>query len=136
MKKRRFSIWLLLTCIWLVVIFWHSSMPAETSNAESLGILAVLQTFFPQLTNELLRKLGHFGEFAVLGIFMTGAFRNANNFTLFKPLGMCLFTALFDETLQLSVAGRSGNVRDVWIDFSGALLGTLLTWLVFKLRKR
>ena len=111
-------------------------MPASASNAESLGFLAVVQTIFPWMTNQLLRKLGHFTEFAVLGVFVTGAFRNAKNFTLFKPLGLCLFTAVCDETLQLFVAGRSGNVRDIWIDFSGALLGTLLTWLIYKLRKR
>ena len=136
MKKRRFRIWLLLSCLWLVVIFGHSSMPAAASNAESLGFLAVIQTVIPWMTNQLLRKLGHFTEFAVLGVFVTGAFRNAKNFTLFKPLGLCLFTAVCDETLQLFIAGRSGNVRDIWIDFSGALLGTLLTWLVYKLRKR
>ena len=136
MKKRRFRIWLLLSFLWLVLIFVHSSMPASASNAESLGFLAVIQTVIPWMTNQLLRKLGHFTEFAVLGVFVTGVFRNAKNFTLFKPLGLCLFTAVCDETLQLFIAGRSGNVRDIWIDFSGALLGTLLTWLVYKLRKR
>lgn len=136
MKKRRFRVWLLLTCAWLIVIFGHSSMPAATSNAESLGFLAVLQRTFPWLTNHLLRKMGHFTEFAILGVFVTGTFRNAKNFTLYKPLGLCLFTAVCDETLQLFIAGRSGNVRDVWIDFAGAVCGTLLTWLICKLRKR
>ena len=135
MKKRRFRIWLLLSCLWLVVIFGHSSMPASASNAESLGFLAVVQTIFPWMTNHFLRKLGHFTEFAILGIFWTGTFRNAKNFTLFKPLGMCLFTAVCDETLQLFVAGRSGNVRDIWIDFAGAFLSTFVTWLIYKLRQ-
>ena len=48
---------------------------------------------------------------------------------------MCLFTAVCDETLQLFVAGRSGNVRDIWIDFAGAFLSTLVTWLIYKLRQ-
>lgn len=135
MKKRRFRIWLLLSCLWLVVIFGHSSMPASASNAESLGFLAVVQTIFPWMTNQLLRKLGHFTEFAVLGVFVTEAFRNAKNFTLFKPLGLCLFTAVCDETLQLFIAGRSGNVRDIWIDFAGAFLSTFVTWLIYKLRQ-
>ena len=135
MKKRRFRVWLLLTCAWLIVIFGHSSMPAATSNAESLGFLAVLQRAFPSLTNHLLRKIGHFTEFAILGVFVTGTFRNAKNFTLYKPLGLCLFTAVCDETLQLFIAGRSGNVRDIWIDFAGAACGTLLTWLICRLRK-
>ena len=136
MKKRRFRIWLLLSCLWLVVIFGHSSMPASASNAESLGFLAVVQTMFPWMTNHFLRKLGHFTEFAVLGVFVTGAFRNAKNFTLFKPLGLCLLAAVSDETLQLFISGRSGQLSDVWLDFSGALCGTLLFWLICKLTKR
>ena len=135
MKKKTNIIWILLSIAWTAVILRNSYMPAETSNAVSLGFLNVLQTVFPQLTNQILRKIGHFTEFAILGIFWTGTFRNAKNFTLFKPLGMCLFTAVCDETLQLFVAGRSGNVRDIWIDFAGAFLSTLVTWLIYKLRQ-
>ena len=136
MKKRRFRIWLLLSCLWLVLIFGHSSMSAAASNAESLGFLAVVQTIFPWMTHHLLRKLGHFTEFAVLGVFVTGTFRNAKNFTLFKPLGVCLLAAVSDETLQLFISGRSGQLSDVWLGFSGALCGTLLFWLICKLTKR
>lgn len=135
MKKRKFRIWLLLSLLWLALIFLHSAMPAEASNAESRGFLAVLQTVFPWLTHHLLRKIGHFAEFSVLGVLLTGTFHNAKNFTLFKPLGLCLLTAVCDETLQLFIAGRSGNLKDVWIDFAGAVCGTLLTWLIYKLRK-
>lgn len=136
MKKKIFSIWLLLSFAWTAIILRHSYMPAETSNAVSLGVLDALQVVFPWLTNHILRKAGHFTEFAILGIFWTGTFRNAKNFTLFKPLGMCLFTAVCDETLQLFIAGRSGNVRDIWIDFAGAFLSTLVTCLIYQFRKR
>ncbi len=39
-----------------------------------------------------------------------------------------LLTALTDETIQLFVPGRSGQVTDVWIDFSGVLTGLLSRW--------
>ena len=136
MKKRRFRIWLVLSCAWLAVIFWHSSMPAAVSNSESLGVLSVLRTVFPWLTNHLVRKMAHFSAFAVLGVLWTGTFRNAKNFTLFKPFGLCLLAAVSDETLQLFVAGRSGQLSDVWLDFSGVLFGMVLFWLICKLAKR
>lgn len=134
-KKSKFRIWLLLTLLWLGLIFLHSSMPIDVSYAESGGLLAVVQTVLPWMTHTLLRKLGHFLGFFVLGIFMTGTFRRASHFILLKPLAFTLLTALCDETLQLFVSGRSGRIADIWLDFSGAVCGILITWLIFKLRK-
>lgn len=134
-KKSKFRVWLVLTLLWLGLIFLHSSMPADASNAESSGLLAVVRTVLPWMTHAMLRKVAHFIEFSVLGIFMTGMFRYASRFILLKPLAFTLVTALCDETLQLFVAGRSGRITDIWLDFSGAVCGTLITWLIFKLRK-
>ena len=45
--------------------------------------------------------------------------------------------ALCDETIQLFVPGRSGQITDVWLDTVGYLTGALLTLLIFFLcRKR
>ena len=46
---------------------------------------------------------------------------------------VCLLYAASDEIHQLFVPGRSGEVRDVMIDFSGAVLGIALSMLVFLL---
>lgn len=128
MKKSNFCIWLVIVLLWLAVIFGHSAMPAAVSDSESLGLLAVLQRWFPALTNHLLRKLGHFSEYLVLGVFLSCLFRYARNFILLKPLACGLLAALCDETLQLYVPGRSGQVTDVWIDLAGAVCGCLLIW--------
>ena len=136
MKKKSFWIWLMLTVLWIGVIFWHSSRIAESSNAESLGLLYYVQKILPWMTNNLLRKCGHFAEFAVLGFLMTGMFRRLKNFILLKPIACALFVALCDETLQLFVPGRSGNVKDLWIDLGGIVFGSLLLWLFFRLRKK
>ena len=49
---------------------------------------------------------------------------------------MCIrdrFIPLCDESIQLLVPGRSGQISDVWLDFAGALTGlaaaALLLWL-------
>lgn len=134
-KKSKFRVWLVLTLLWLGLIFLHSSMPADASNAESSGLLAVVQTVLPWMTHAMLRKVAHFVEFFVLGICLTGAFRYAGRFILLKPLAFGLLTALCDETLQLFVRGRSGRISDIWLDLFGVVCGTLITWLIFKLRK-
>lgn len=136
MKKKKFYLWLVPTILWLIVVFGHSAMPASVSGKESLGLFAWLGELFPWLTHDLLRKLGHFGEFAILGFFFTGSFWNWKHFRLTKPLGSALFAALCDETLQLFIPGRSGEVRDIWIDFAGALCGSLFLWAILKLRKK
>lgn len=136
MKKKRFKVWLVLTILWMVVIFGHSAMPASVSNQESLGALAFLQNIFPGLTHQLLRKIGHFTEFAILGIFLTGTIWHHGKFQLYKPALASLLTALADETLQLFIPGRAGLLTDIWLDFGGAATGILIMWLIFCIRKK
>lgn len=128
-EKVEFRLWLLLSLLWLAVILFHSCMPAGTSNAESQGLLAVVQMLAPWMTHALLRSLAHFFSYLLLGIFVTGACLNTRGFSLLKPLALC------DETVQLFVPGRAGELKDLWVDFAGALLGTLLLRLLSKLRK-
>ena len=136
MKKKNFKVWLILTIVWTVLIFGHSAMPASVSDQESLGILGFLQNIFPNLTNHVLRKIGHFTEFAVSGLFFTGTFWYHGRFRLSKPLLAAFLTGFADETLQLFIPGRSGQITDVWLDFSGAVVGVLLMWIIFCIRKK
>ena len=135
MKKRSFRIYLILTLFWTAGIFLHSAMPAAASNAESGGVLAVVQMILPWITHGVLRKAAHFLEFAVLGILLTGTFHSARNFTLAKPMLFAVLTAMTDETIQAFTPGRNCALSDVWLDAAGALTGAVLLWLIFKLRK-
>ena len=56
MKRRSFRIYLILTLFWTAGIFLHSAMPAAASNAESGGVLAVVQMILPWITHGVLRK--------------------------------------------------------------------------------
>lgn len=135
-KKSRFRLWLILTVLWLALIFLQSSMPAKVSDAESGGLLEILQRVFPWLTHRLLRKLGHFTEFAIAGALLTRTSLLAKHFTLYKPLLLGLLTALSDETLQLFIEGRSGQISDIWLDAAGVLTGVLLIWLFDRIRRK
>lgn len=129
-QRQKFRLYLALTLGWMAVIFTHSLMPATVSRQESRGVLQILQRFLPFLSHFLLRKLAHFSAFAVLGALLarTVTLRTARQPAL--PFLFGLVSALCDETIQLFVAGRSGEVRDVWIDFSGVIVGALLVLLV------
>lgn len=135
MNQKKFRFWLILTVLWLIVIFGHSAMPSQISRQESLGVLSWLQKLLPRLEHGTLRKLGHMAEFGILGIFLTGCYWRYGGFRFHKPLCSALITAFLDETLQIFVSGRSGEVRDIWIDLSGALCGSLFMWVIFKIRK-
>lgn len=136
MNKKKFYLWLVPTLLWLAVIFGHSAMNASASSKESLELLGKLQELFPWLTHDILRKIGHFAEFSVLGFFLMGCFWNYKDFRIIKPLRSALLVGLYDETLQIFIEGRSAQVVDVWIDFAGALCGCLFLWAILKLQKK
>ena len=132
--KREYGRWYWwgLCAAWLAVIFCHSLMPAAVSHSESVGLLDRLIRLFPFLTLHLLRKLAHFGEFAVLGFLLAQCLR----LRIARPLLAGLLCALGDETIQLFVAGRSGEIRDVWIDFAGVAAAVVLVYFFRFLRGR
>ena len=74
------------------------------------------------------RKLAHFSEFALLGALITCAALchmwslSARVTVSVLCSGLC---AVMDEFHQLFVSGRSGQLKDVAIDFSGAVLGII-----------
>ena len=43
--------------------------------------------------------------------------------------------ALCDETLQKFVEGRAPEIKDIWLDFGGAVVSILIFWGFFSMRK-
>lgn len=101
------------------------SLPA----AEQAEIVASLQF--------IARKSAHFSLYMILGVLSFLAVISYEKLLFVLRLAIsctvCLLYAASDEIHQLFVPGRSGEVRDVMIDFSGAVLGILLSMLVFLL---
>lgn len=68
----------------------------------------------------VVRKLAHFCEYLLEGFLLMLCLRVYTRH-FFKhvswPVLGGLLTALTDETIQLFVPGRSGQVTDIWIDF-------------------
>jgi VanZ family protein len=149
-KFRLFVKYWLPVIIWLAVIFSASGDTKSYQHSSRL-IAPFVRWLLPNISPEALdstvlvvRKCAHLTEYAVLALLFWRAIR--------KPLRQdprpwswplagraVLFVALYaasDEFHQLFVATRDASLRDVVIDTFGAVLGIILLWGIYRLRKR
>ena len=120
------------------LLIWGNSMRTSTQSAQQSGsLLAFLTPWLtalgiqPEGFHSILRKLAHFSEYGLLGVLWTmelwlGPHREKRRGAM-ERLSFCMLTAFLDETIQLFVPGRSGEIRDVWIDTAGAWTGIVIT---------
>lgn len=121
-------------CIWTCFIWINSLLPANQSGVISGGLSYQLYHFLHlsvdfDLFHTLIRKCAHFSEFALLGILAFFAFKQQYPF---RAVLLCILTACTDETIQLFIDGRSGQLSDVMIDSSGALFGFITIFIIMK----
>ena len=138
MKKKRLLVLLLAAdAIWIWFILNRSSQSAAVSSEESGWVLAHVQRVLPFVTMHLLRKAAHFSEFAILGCLFFATWHLIKKPGILVPAGFGLLVAVCDELLQLSSEGRSCELRDILLDFTGVLTAVLmLRLLLHLLRKR
>ena len=145
---RRRAVWVILTLLWMLLIFWFSAKPAVQSARESHEVgmwigRIMMRLHGEQWTNAeleqfavgadfLVRKGAHMSEYAVLGFLMSGAWgvwdrrnRHVIRRAVFGLLSVALY-AVSDEAHQIFVPGRSGQVTDILLDSAGAAAGVLL----------
>lgn len=140
------SLWLL----YVAVVFGNSLVPAVQSSEQSAFVLGkVLEVMgavgmnHTGITEHIIRKTAHFTEYAVMGLLL---YQVLSQYRLPKTErwllhGLLGFLVPFvDETIQLFVAGRSGQISDMWLDCFGVLCGTAvwmgILWLLKKRRQR
>ena len=142
MQQQKTSHWLiafrviftaaLLACI--LFIFRNSMQTGEVSSARSQAVTTLVNGFLGKfglgpLSEHIIRKLAHFSEFMLEGFLLMLCLRvYTRRFVrhISWPILGGLLTALTDETIQLFSDGRSGQITDVWLDFSGVLTGILV----------
>lgn len=154
MKLNKFIRWIPVIA-WMTVIFLFSAQNSDNSSqTSSLPAEILARLFNPDFEqcseaykNMLLdrcqfiiRKLAHFSVYTVLGMLTYNAFRGYEKLSLrlsllFSAL-LCLLYAAGDEFHQSFVPGRNCQLRDVLIDFSGAVFGIALAALFIKLLKK
>lgn len=139
MVRKKFF-WTALTLIYLLFIYSNSMRTAPESTIQSQGILELIEMFFPfiihnlGLTEHILRKMAHFGEYLVLGMLLaqtvkTYGFLRLRQFWIVLISGFLMAAA--DEGIQLFTEGRSGQFSDVMLDLCGVMAG-LFMWRLIK----
>lgn len=139
---KKITLWILviITC---VMIFNFSSASGDSSDKISSKATKKITSFISKETDDslneksfsdihkIIRKLAHFIEFALLGIFvflLTRCYDFSLKKSVLIALAFILLYAITDEVHQLFVAGRSGRVKDVFIDFFGGCVGLFATF--------
>ncbi len=142
---KKIVLWAMVIFI-MTAIFIFSSEPAVDSDDTSRGftytVLSISERFralseeeqfeIVEACQHMVRKTAHFSIYLLLGFLLFMAlWASGLRFFFAAPL-IAAFYAAADELHQIFVAGRSGEIRDVLIDFTGALCGAFLALLITK----
>lgn len=136
MKK----ICILFAVLWMGVIFYMSHQPAKISSVQSNNVMHIIKKVSKseEVKNNInsftVRKGAHMFLFCVLGILFFKSVYNGDNIlkSVFIALLLTFLYACSDEYHQTFVVGRTGQFKDVLIDFSGAFIGVLIVSLIVK----
>lgn len=140
--KRKYIKWGIVIAF-MIGIFIFSNQPAEISDGNSRFVILVLKhigvdldSFLGNLANFIVRKAAHFTEYLILYILLYEAFKEDFDMrkSLVSSLIVLVLYACSDEVHQLFVPGRTGRIRDVLIDTSGAVIAMISIY--FKNRSR
>ena len=137
-KEKRTALTILVV-LTLAFIWCNSLMPGAISGAISDWFGAVLSHIFGGQVDTVhgrgvLRKLAHGTEYLVLGVELCLLLIPEKPWTALALSGV--LAALTDETIQLFVTERCGQIKDVWIDLGGFTVGVLVCLLVRFLYRR
>ena len=146
-ERMNYKKWIFLafSLFWLGTIFSFSLQPADESGdtSKEFGRMLV-ELVAPEWSDELdemspaqlehwnhvLRKCAHFTEYLILGVLVTNTlYHMPVHRKVLTGIGLCGIAAAVDETIQLFVPGRSGQVSDVLLDCFGAFFGIMLVYL-------
>ena len=137
-----------LVILWMILVFWFSSQIGDDSQVTSGNTIRKIITFINndidklkleeivELLQPIVRKLAHFTLYTLGGILIFNLF---NSFKLKnrEKIGYSLLVgalyAITDEIHQLFVPGRSGMIKDVFIDTLGIITGVIVCIIIFRI---
>ena len=129
MTKKRIILFVLVIS-WMILIFWFSSAGHEVSSGQServvQGVRHMTNISVPEM---IMRKAAHVFLYFVLGILLTLLVRTYHirwRSVVLWAVGIACTYAATDETHQLLVGGRSGQVSDVLLDTAAACAGAVI----------
>lgn len=136
----------------MLMIFLFSAQPAEASSETSGGVVeAVADAFGIEKSEEnidvltvIVRKLGHFSEYALLGgafFLLFSHFRSSLKLKLLVSFFASVGYAATDEIHQKFVPGRAMRLSDIGIDALGSAAGiaaaaVIIAWALKRIKKK
>lgn len=132
---------------WVLMIFSFSSQNGRESSTLSRGItkniVGVIKKVEPKeginsyKFNKKLRKVAHYLNYMTFSLILFFTFRRYGvKKAIIISLIIALITAMADEFYQSFIPGREGRIKDVLIDFVGALTGSLIALIMTLVKKR
>ena len=131
---------------WVAVLFFFSGQTGAESGELSMQVTRLLLKLFPWLPwtaealHPVVRKLAHFGIFAVEGALLSAAMmvtlRRKPGLGAALACALCAGMAALNEYHQSFMEGRSCELRDMLIDSGGAVAGALAAALLLWLLRR
>jgi VanZ family protein len=154
MGKGRLKIVLsfILIFVWMAIILSFSSDTAEMSKKKSGFVLEKIEPAVVNAATKIgidninednlhffVRKNAHMFNYFVLGILVFNGVRLIvlkNKYRFLLSWASTIIFASIDEFYQTFIPGRSGEIRDVFIDNIGSLIGIVFIFLIFNFRKK
>lgn len=129
-----------LVAAWVAFIWSRSLFAGPESTEQSDFVVGLLRPLLEgagvtdvSMMSFIVRKVAHFSEYLVLGVLLPST---RDGGVPWQQLFFGLAVPVADETIQMLIPGRSSQLTDVLIDFSGMLAGLLLGALVRSIKKR
>ena len=120
---------IVLVILWMSLIFIMSSFDATESSNQSGFIVNIISSILNisdiNTLSFIIRKLAHFTEYLILGLFVYNMIKNCNQKTYIAIL-ICILYALSDEIHQIFVPGREFKLLDITIDSIGSITGIFI----------
>lgn len=140
MKKVKIlrTVLIILIVLWTFLIFLFSSQ----DGGESSGFSRKFVEFFikdEKLVDELepyARKWAHFSEYGLGGVLFISLFSTyewSDKRKIITSILIGVWYAIMDEIHQLMVPGRSGALKDVYIDSLGIATGVIGMMIIIKI---
>jgi hypothetical protein len=141
-RKVKIIITAVLLGLTLIFIWGNSLLSMQKSGEESQSLYQIVEpvgrVFFGRLfTHDFFRKLAHFSEFFLLALeinYLYFLVHGVKKEKLAEIISAGLFVAVIDEGLQI-LSNRGAMVKDIFIDYSGYLVGTAVFFVVLLLIK-
>ena len=132
------TVLIILIVLWTFLIFLFSSQ----DGGESSGFSRKFVEFFikdEKLVDELepyARKWAHFSEYGLGGVLFISLFSTyewSDKRKIITSILIGVWYAIMDEIHQLMVPGRSGALKDVYIDSLGIATGVIGMMIIIKI---